>query len=560
MLVDVNKPSMATAFNGKSRLPAPNPVPSGDPQRYGHENTQLVAAGQHGSVNGSGYHPSMDMQPAQPSQVSSNGVFTQLPRPPLVHPGVTLPPQTQTFVHNPKAANFMNPPHALSLLSNGAPPSSEPSANRQPRNSLPYADHEPRRPSLPVGGNNQQHNFQTRPTLGSFDRDAGIAAYIHSQFGSAEFADYVLRFPLPPFNMRIHSLIIARSPRLRSLMAMPQYYASNADYLKPLDLRFTDRFLSHDVAFMKALMRLYGEVLPDRNFVLEMATARAPYAVQQEAMRFALSFTAVGHYLQVEELVMHGLSLSASLLSWENVTAMLSFALEGGLSSTFTQIADTASTSDSSRSDGTSTPSKQIESSASSPVYGIYSDRALHNVIGFLLYNLPTNFRFSSAAPQLSEIPRLPAVSELPPMHERNSSRLSQIRFGDMAREEEGAPNFITTTLSSILLTLPFPVLAHIFNSNIVGERIGWERTAEMMHALVTQREQRRLRALQHGKIAPPGLPLVPEDRLWNNTRWVEGIEPTDQHPAGLRLVRHFSSGDTPNVLTPLDGGSIASS
>lgn len=473
-------------------------------------------------------------------------------RPVPNHTNFAPMPQSATFVHNPKATNFMVSAQAMPPQPNGLP-HPEMFVDRPAHGSIPYADQEPRRTSL-------HHNLDAQPTRNSFDGDAGVAAYIHTLFGSAEFADYVLRFSLPPFSLRVHSMIIARSPRLRSLMAMPQYYTNNADYLKPLDLRFTDRFLNHDVAFMKAMMRLYGEVLPDRKFVLEMATARAPHVVQQEAMRFALSFTAVGHYLQVEELVMHGLSLSASILSWENVVAMLSFALEGGLSSTFTQFADTASTCDSSRSDGTSTPSKQIESPASSPAYGIYSDRALHNVIGFLLYSWPANFRFSSAAPQLTDINRLPAVSELPPMHERNSSRLSQIRFGDMIQEEEGAPSFVTATLSSILLTIPFPVLAHIFNSNTTGERAGWDRTVETMHAVIAQREQRRLRALQHGKIAPPGLPLVPEDRLWNNTRWVEGIEPTDQHPAGVRLVRHFSSGETPNVLTPLESGSITSS
>jgi hypothetical protein len=342
-------------------------------------------------------------------------------------------------------------------------------------------------------------------------------------------------------------------------MAMPQYYPGNQSYPRILDVRISDKFLNHDVAFMKAIMRLYGEALPERSSVLAMASAMAPHAVQHEAIRFALSFTAAGHFLQLEEIVMYGLSLSASLLSWETVVPVLSFALEGGLSPVFTQGSVSAGTSDSSSRDGNITPSKQLDSPALAPTYGVYSDRALHNVMGFLLYNWPAGFKLDEAAPQIQEIARLPVFAEPPPMHGRKSSRLSQIRFGEMTQEgETPVPEFITTTLSSILLTLPFQLLAHIFGSNILVERLGWESTATLMHALTAEREGRRLRALQNRRAGPPGLPMMAEERLWNNTRWIESVEPAEQHPARNKLVRHLST-ETPAGLTPLDSGSIAS-
>jgi hypothetical protein len=467
--------------------------------------------------------------------------------PPKIRPAFS--PQTRQYDYNPQAPSYVRQPIQAS---NGMTPQGFDS-EREAHGNFVNIEHQRRKSSLQELSEGAHPPSWTQPTPGTLDRNTGIADFIHFQFGSAEFADYILRLPLPPFNLPAHGLIIARSPRLRSLMAMPSYYPNGQGYPRMLDVRVSDRFLNHDVALIKALMRLYGEVLPDRNFALAIAATRAPHVVQQEAMRFALSLTAAGHFLQVEEIVMHGLSLSASLLSWETVTPVLCFALEGGLGAAFSQNADTTSGSDSSSRDGTNTPSKQADSPTSSPTYGIYSDRAMQNVLGFLLYNWPADFKLDEAAPQLQDIARLPVLSEPPTNHGRKSSRLSQIRFGEMMHEEQGAPSFVSTTLSSMLLTLPFQLLAYIFGGNVLGERLGWDNTAALMHSIIAEREQRRLRAVQHRRGGPPGLPLMAEDRLWSNTRWTEGVEPTDQHPARCRLVRRLSSSDTPSVLTPME-------
>jgi len=457
--------------------------------------------------------------------------------------------QTRQYDYNPQAPSYVRQP--MIQASNGMIPHGF-DADREAHGNSANLEHQRRKSSLQELSESAHPPSWTQPTPGTLDRTTGIADFIHFQFGNAEFADYILRLPLPPFNLPAHGLVIARSPRLRSLMAMPSYYPNGQGYPRMLDVRVSDRFLNHDVALIKALMRLYGEVLPDRNFALAIAATRAPHAVQQEAMRFALSLTAAGHFLQVEEIVMHGLSLSASLLTWETVTPVLCFALEGGPGVAFSQNADAASGSDSSSRDGTNTPSKQVDSPTSSPTYGIYSDRAMQNVLGFLLYNWPADFKLYEPASQLQDIARLPVFAEPPPNHGRKSSRLSQIRFGEMMHEEQGTPSFISTTLSSILLTLPFQLLAYIFGGNVLGERLGWDNTAAVMHSIIAEREQRRLRAVQHRRAGPPGLPLMAEDRLWNNTRWIEGVEPTDQHPARCRLIRRLSSSDTPSVLTSM--------
>jgi hypothetical protein len=497
------------------------------------------------------YRPQSAVSASRP--LVSAGVNSFVPGVPngnFQEPPFPTPPRSG---YNPQAPSYVRQPHFSVQNQIAIHPEV---LEQQARSNQARIDQEISRSSLYMNGDGTPIE-NTHP--GALDRSAGIIEFVHAQFGNADFADYLLRFPLPPFELPVHGLIIARSPRLRSLMAMPQYYPGNQSYPRILDIRISDKFLHHDVAFIKAIMRLYGEALPERSSVVAMASAMAPHAIQHEAMRFALSFTAAGHFLQLEEIVMYGLSLSASLLSWETVVPVLSFALEGGLSPAFNQGAVSAATSDSSSRDGNVTPSKQLDSPALAPTYGIYSDRALHNVIGFLLYNFPLGFKLDGTAAQLQEIARLPVFAEAPPMHDRKSSRLSQIRFGEMMQEGDAAvPEFITTTLSSILLTLPFQLLAHIFGSNILGERIGWESTAALMHTLTAERERRRLRALQNRRAGPPGLPMMAEDRLWNNTRWIEAVEPTEQHPARIKLVRRVSH-ETLAGLTPLDSGSIAS-
>lgn len=378
-----------------------------------------------------------------------------------------------------------------------------------------------------------------------FGRDdtTSIVRYLCSQFGQAEFADYVVQlshsnYQFPPRPIPAHGLILARSPKLRSLMAMPHGEYQNG--LKVLSVPISDRFLNVDDSMMRALMHLYGDALPDRQDIVRLAgpLVRLEAGSSEAAqMRFALALAAAGHFLQIDEIISHALLLAGYILSWFTLGKALAFALEGGLSTAFTQTDSSSKDKESNSSfDG---PVPKPESPISAPAYGIYSDRLLNVILSFLVHNIPVNFKFSANAPQINDPPRLPFEAE-PPKHVRSASRLSQIRFGEMTLENPNASDPISEIISSILVSLPFALLRTVSESNVLGERLGWQRVAELVRAVTQEREQRRLRAmLQRGTRAGP------ED-LWRAVRWVESIETTDQHPLGIKLIRTVADADTP--------------
>ncbi len=382
-------------------------------------------------------------------------------------------------------------------------------------------------------------DFPSRPT--AVEDSIALSQYLHGQFGNRDFADYVIQlshssYLFPPTALPCHGVVLARSPNLRSLMAMQN--SGHHTYPKILNIVVSDRFLNHDVAFMEALMRLYGEILPDQAFVSGLRCDPTGYGPVQR-MRFALAYAAAGHFLQIDEIITHGLDLAAGLLSWKTIERALAFALEGGLSSAWGPFETFGEDRGSSSSNDESTVKYDLPSSA--PNYGIYSDRILSDVIEFIAHNCPTDFKFFPNAPQSFEVPRLPSVAE--PQHSRRGSRFSQIRFGEMMLEEDTA-NPATITMSTILVSLPFPTLVHLLDHRVICGKLGWLKVAQTMQAVVDEREARRQRTVRNRTGHAPGSTF--EDRLWNSARQAESVERTENHPAGVRLSRRRAGVETP--------------
>lgn len=377
-----------------------------------------------------------------------------------------------------------------------------------------------------------------------------MARYLTSQFGHPEFADYIIRlshvgYKFPPTSLPAHGILLARSPKLRSLMSMPAGEPQNG--VKLLNVHVSDRFVSVDDAFIRAIMRLYGEALPDRQEVIRSASPLAQReGVSPEAaqMRFALALAASGHFLQVDEIISHGLLLVGHILGWPTLPQALAFALEGGLSMAFANVE--ASGKDETSISSSGTPTK-FESPTSAPAYGFYSDRLINHIMSFFVHNVPPTFVLSPAAPQLVDPPRLPSEAE-PKLSRPASSRLSQIHFGEMKIEDPTSSDPLTTAISSVLLSLPFPLLQNLSESNVLGERLSWPRVAAVMTAVVQEREIRRLRALA---LRPAG---ADEQGLWRTTRMEESVEITDRHPLGVRLTRRHAGNDTPPSATSETG------
>ena len=365
---------------------------------------------------------------------------------------------------------------------------------------------------------------------------AALGYYLQRQFANLNFADSLLRFDhsmniYPADAVPAHAIILSRSPKLDSFMAMQDRNAMQFEgSMKVLNVTITDRFLSNSAAFVKAIHRLYAGPLPEAG---DLPPGGEMY--------FALSFAAAGHFLQMDEIVSRGLDLAASQLRWDTVNKALAFALDGGLSASWVHRDMSGEDLDSSSSYGDS-PSK-LGSPTSAPTYGFYSDRLLQAVIDFLVVNCPTDFKFSPDAPQLADSPRLPAEAEQ--KHSRSSSRLSRIRFGEMTIDEHSSPQSpVTTTWSSILVSLPFPILKYVLEHTAMVDRLGKASAAELMQVIVDEREERRRRVSNSAVGAAPDSAL--EERLWQNVRWAEMTERSEQQPSGSKLVRRRLGEETP--------------
>lgn len=380
----------------------------------------------------------------------------------------------------------------------------------------------------------------------SSDDAFALSQYLRSQFGNREFADHVVSishtsYSLSPGKLACHGVILARSPKLRSLMAMQSSEPSS--YPKTLALMISDRFINHDAVIPKCISHLYGEPLVDDSFIVNVASV-APSEKGQafECLRLSLAYAAMGHFLQVGQLVTRGIDLASGFLAWPNLPLALSFSLDGGLGASWAQ----HEVINEEKGSSSSFDETKNDSPASAPIYGIYSDRLLHNIVHFLVSRFPVDFVFALSVSQLPEIPRLPSNAQH--QHARTASRLSQIRFGEMTLDDKTIDP-VMDTLSAILISLPLALLKHVLEHPMLLERVGPAKVADVMRTAVDERERRRLRV--ESQPQPANADSALEERLWNTVRWAESVEPiAAAHPAvptcGLRLVRHRVGVETP--------------
>lgn len=367
-----------------------------------------------------------------------------------------------------------------------------------------------------------------------------VGMYLHDQFGNPELADCVLRIShsqqnFPAFSLAAHLIVLARSPKFRSLVKSQNEMHFNAQTLqKELIISISDRFLNNKFAFNKALRRLYAGELPDPHFV----SKAIGYGSSVECMQFALSFAASGHYLQIDEIVNRGLELASKYLNYETLGKALAFALDGGIGpSWYPQGASEDSSPSSSQS-----AHVKIGSLTATPTYGIYSDRILYQILGFITQALSPQFTLNIRAAQLADCPRLPeSIGQRPA---RSNSRLTQIRFGEMSLSDQELEKDHSQIISSVLLSLPYILLKHLLEHEILTGRVGQARVSELMQAVIGEREERRQAAMrQYGHQEPPSMG---EESQWRNLCWAEGVERSQQHPCGYRLSRHHLGAATP--------------
>ncbi|OJD39779.1 uncharacterized protein BKCO1_2000110 [Diplodia corticola] len=373
------------------------------------------------------------------------------------------------------------------------------------------------------------------PTYPQGAAEFGLRAYMRSQFSSRVYADSVLK--LYPGGGRevilclpVHSVILGRNRKFADIISKSPPFHSESG-LRVLNVLAEDRFLDGPI-FAEALKYLYSEdMLSPMDFLQGLApftgnvTEAHGYGSPAQRMSHALAYAAAGFWLELRCIVSRGLEIARELLRWDTVETALGFALDGGLDASW-RVDDAAE--DSSSDDASSKFDTDF-----APSYGSYSTQFLQTINGFLVHNFPDDFELDTSASHLHELPRMPSTEDGRPVS--RNPRLSQIRFGEVPVDSRGPSQHTTSILSSILLSLPFPVLKALLEDFALCSRLGKGRVGRLMQVVVAEREGRRRKM---GGQADDGAKA--------STVWCERVEPWPQHGCGQRLARSRQDIDTP--------------
>jgi hypothetical protein len=346
----------------------------------------------------------------------------------------------------------------------------------------PHAQHMPF--SMPPFDSNVQH----------------LADFVLSQWGVAEFADYILEMystnqSTKPLMLPVHGLIVARCPNLLKLInSLPQ----SRTHSRAMVVHFPRSYYFQDAnAFADALRFIYGGSLIDPTYLFNN-----PVSTSDSRMRYALSYLASGHCLNVESIVVHAYNIALRLISFSELEVVLFFAASGNCL-------------------------------REQCLYGPYADQIVWQALYFIVTNIYPEFVLDTSASELSSLPRLPSTStsgsgpESRPDSRSSSSvfansdapaqqnPITTIRFGSATpSSSSNDPLSPTYILSSVLLSLPFELLKTVLEHEQLLRSLGLDAILSIAGDVVRERERRRAEAcssLQDQKKSLDGILLMGE-------------------------------------------------
>ncbi|KAF1355685.1 hypothetical protein EJ07DRAFT_131325 [Lizonia empirigonia] len=354
-----------------------------------------------------------------------------------------------------------------------------------------------------------------------------LASYLSTQFGNPEFADLILQVRSPEFqyiSIPVHGIVVVRSPVVANAVrrSIPPALRSR-DSRRLVDVLTTNPFVAAE-SVQEAIKVLYGAPLLSMQAFLygfghhtsDLPGAQATKDARRR-MDQLLSYIAAASVLQIPSMQARGVEIAKALLRWDTIEQVLHYGLQA------------AKSAPPSNADG-------------SDVRDPFAVELLNSAVDFIAYNFPSDFNLHRIASELRDDPRLLSLGEArAPTH---NPRLSKIRFGDAPVDDEGHASPVSRTLSSILLSLPLPLLDRLFNHRATANQIGWTGATKLLHEVVDERENRRQKAVRgqlqlHGT-APDAL----LDNLYVEER-VDHVGPSPLHPSGYMISAHRANGQT---------------
>ena len=379
-----------------------------------------------------------------------------------------------------------------------------------------------------------------------------LADYLLDQFNTPGFADCQLQITnesgtFETVELSLHSVLVAQNPLILDLLNSAK---PGVDGRKFLRFNMSDRFVTPTA--LQAALRVYygGPVLShgpfgglEQNIVRHGKGELPHYHSATSLLDPGLAYAAAGCLLQMPEVAHRGIQMASRLLSWSTIEKALSFALQGGLSPAWITECeippDTSASSDSSKEHSAiATPASSDEphdvlnlshpEAIPSPpprgvgTYAPYADDLLHAVLGFLTQSFPPVFTLDVSAPPLAHIDRLPNVAKPSTTAPPTKSRLSSIQFGDYSAHASAILDVqTTTTLSSILLSVPFIILTYL------AGRLDESANLELLKSVVEERERRRQRVLTSKSV--PWTQRQAAAMSWEPVGWEEFVSSPEE-------------------------------
>ncbi|KAH9885326.1 hypothetical protein F4778DRAFT_509649 [Xylariomycetidae sp. FL2044] len=407
-------------------------------------------------------------------------------------------------------------------------------------------------------------------------------SYYRNQFDNGELSDCVLELVSTsgrhhPLKIKGHKLVLARSPVLKKYITAAQASELGSH---TITIESDDPYLQSD-AWWTAVQRLYMHPLLSPPPIVGNSENGMNFAGNElDRFRFCLGYAAAGHTLNMRDILVRGLEIASSLLTWDTIEEALSFTLEGTTQRHVTF--------------GNDHDQNEMDDIELDFGYGPDTRNLLGAILVFLITNFPSNFELDTTVVDPPMITRLPAFAPMfPPTDNtapaiargtnmRNPAkphRLTSIKFGDLPtaypedeHPSQQEPAKCSPILSRILLNLPFRELCIVLTSGSQGVA-GWNTASERYHAVadvVAEREARRLRAveavragavphaqdIQYRLTASRPHPVIEH---WDVLNWKEEVaRPTrgvDVPGISRRWVPQFSAvQETPQSQNPMHG------
>jgi len=504
--------SSSQVGNGSAYLPAPSPFTFGGAVESDHSPTPPASAGSGFSssnmmhiANGAGATvPFMPNGSAHSSAPSFSGAQATPFSPADPYQNFYgMPPTSQPWTqsHMPPSNNQNPQPYMQNGVSQKVPTPSSRSGSQAsiaPEHSAmsrAYASHQHnasnsnQQPFYPTqhfqGHGNRMHQSEARNSRQSNAAEVNfwaLQAHLDEQFAQLEFADCTLAIG-EHITLPCHSVILSRNPALRAMLRADTYSngaQSGHSHRKSLVIP-PEYYFKNATALVEAMRYLYGGPVFNEHRLMQ------PFLhSSRQLMENILSYAAAGSLLAIPEVAVAALTVASHRLTWESLETALEFALEGGLNPSWRQNAAGPD-----HLDGLSAGKH------TGATYGPYASDVLEMVIRFVCWNIAPNFQLDTSASQLTNVRRLPEIpAQASPIVHAPRGSVSDARFKGIRLGSFETQTSASTTLSSLLVSVPLPVLQAIFDDLQMQNRINPVVVEAIAYSVISGREKRRQAAV----------------------------------------------------------------